>query len=838
MNRKIEWHKALIITIIFYAVLTLYLIWETDMLNRDYTVVGSEKIAGETVEMDPDPGRIIQQVFLADGGYLRYLDIYVTSPESASGFFRLMIYDETNEILYHEEIKVCENDVFPGYLRIPVGIETVAGRAYVWQLQSTGGVMRLGWQNTGETGMSNLGYYYSIHYKDITTYEAQNVLMRQVYTVFPSLKKMLGLTGLAAAAALSACAAVIYRNKKQGGQKMVRIQHLTWMTLAPVFYGFMIYLASAALLQDKFGSETADKFVYGLGISIAGLFWGYVFFAKRRNKKKVAAELFVPEELWVQNREKWLQAAAFAGVLWGCIDFMNALYQFYQDCAYRFVLIWAGLLLLTMCPPKKVYRRLTTSELLAAAMAVLTVYRCRFSVGDGSKEMLDVLLMRYNIMIGAVAVITAAALIWQIWNNRFRFGKLQIAYAGLLIILFGCLIVFRNSRGWPVYMVLVFGLFYLFYICFEKKKLLLQNFSDGVIFNFTIAVLFCMARRPIRAWVFSRYNLVFHTVTITATYLTLVICVLTVRLLAKRRESKKLSGVWGTVLLYGMAVSFLFMTLSRTGYLAAIAVTILIVPFTVLIVYRQSWKKLVVDLAVMSGVVLLTLPVAYCSVRLVPAVYNDPYLFELEESAVAVHKDERPDSSKYMSVPRFVFGMNEKLFSDASDMQQELEEIMLCMNSLKDGTLYVKPDQKLYASASALEEVGEMSNGRLDIWRLYIKEWNLSGHELMGVPDENGTMIVHAHNTYLQVIHDFGMLTGLVFLVFGAVSCIMMFVYALKKNQDDPYAVLPLAVFIGFAAAGLVEWLFHPCNPIGFSVMIVFAPLLYQNCKNRKKKKI
>ena len=49
---------------------------------------------------------------------------------------------------------------------------------------------------------------------------------------------------------------------------------------------------------------------------------------------------------------------------------------------------------------------------------------------------------------------------------------------------------------------------------------------------------------------------------------------------------------------------------------------------------------------------------------------------------------------------------------------------------------------------------------------------------------------------------------------------------AIKKIREDAYAVLPLAVMLGFCVAGLVEWLFHPCNPLGFSAMALLAPLM------------
>ena len=51
-----------------------------------------------------------------------------------------------------------------------------------------------------------------------------------------------------------------------------------------------------------------------------------------------------------------------------------------------------------------------------------------------------------------------------------------------------------------------------------------------------------------------------------------------------------------------------------------------------------------------------------------------------------------------------------------------------------------------------------------------------------------------------------------------------------KLNRVTPSRV----VFLAFAVAGLVEWLFHPCNPMGFAAMTVLAPLLTFQEKRRK----
>ena len=47
--------------------------------------------------------------------------------------------------------------------------------------------------------------------------------------------------------------------------------------------------------------------------------------------------------------------------------------------------------------------------------------------------------------------------------------------------------------------------------------------------------------------------------------------------------------------------------------------------------------------------------------------------------------------------------------------------------------------------------------------------------------------------------------------------------------------IIICSVFIAFAVAGLVEWLFHPCNPMGLSVMAVLAPILTFKRKEKQK---
>ena len=111
----------------------------------------------------------------------------------------------------------------------------------------------------------------------------------------------------------------------------------------------------------------------------------------------------------------------------------------------------------------------------------------------------------------------------------------------------------------------------------------------------------------------------------------------------------------------------------------------------------------------------------------------------------------------------------------------------------------------------------------------------MNGHEDMGVPLSDGSIAMHAHNTYLQMIHDNGLLTGVVFVMLGVVSFFMAMIRYSKENKRDSYLTLTVAIIIGFAIAGLVEWIFQINNFYGIAILVVITPLLFQNRKEDAK---
>ena len=97
----------------------------------------------------------------------------------------------------------------------------------------------------------------------------------------------------------------------------------------------------------------------------------------------------------------------------------------------------------------------------------------------------------------------------------------------------------------------------------------------------------------------------------------------------------------------------------------------------------------------------------------------------------------------------------------------------------------------------------------------------------MGFPASFGGEHAHAHNVFLQVIHDHGLITGIIFILFGVISFIIALIRFIKK--EDVTSALTLTVIVSFAVAGLTEWNFHLCNPYGISLFVVISPLLFKS---------
>ena len=90
----------------------------------------------------------------------------------------------------------------------------------------------------------------------------------------------------------------------------------------------------------------------------------------------------------------------------------------------------------------------------------------------------------------------------------------------------------------------------------------------------------------------------------------------------------------------------------------------------------------------------------------------------------------------------------------------------------------------------------------------------------MGCEDENGNVIIHAHNAYIQTAYDFGIILGAMF----ALLCLYVLFASIYKTslyaKERQYLPMILILTVGFMTAGMFEWVYHPMNPLGFAFLL------------------
>jgi len=129
-------------------------------------------------------------------------------------------------------------------------------------------------------------------------------------------------------------------------------------------------------------------------------------------------------------------------------------------------------------------------------------------------------------------------------------------------------------------------------------------------------------------------------------------------------------------------------------------------------------------------------------------------------------------------------------------------------------------------------DTSDISNGRFDIYKVYWDNLTWDGHEVMSVDGK----IMHAHNIYLQTAHDNGIAAGIVLVLLNIAAVVTSCIYYRRKRHTMVNASMPLAITTAFLVAGIVEWIFHPCNPFGFVWLLTMAPLLFDMKKEKMER--
>ena len=811
MNQKITLSKGIQYIFIGFALLVFCLIWPLGILQKTEVSKSDEVQVKESGPITVDNN--VTQMFLAEGKTLKAVDLYVVN-DMQSEVITFRVYDEEYKQLWETFYVVEKEAQFPGFIHIPIDMEMEAGGEYYYTIEGLTKPLYLAYEDTGaSTSLTNGTLKYG-------GYEMRNanIIIRYIYSnPFPWW--MVVLCGAALfGAAKAGCIVVdkLFSHRWRRKNKEITIQNVIQWVANPIL-GVVTLAALWAVFPAKiFGEGIVNYGFYYAGIILASIIVFFVINYKRRGNAPLLTKKILQDKVW-----QWAMAVCFAKVLWSCYEYMNGLYTVHHIWATCKLLIWFGLAYLCTLEKKEWLKILDLHYLVLAG--VMAYLRYKPFIGMDSEEALTCKWQAQMVVVtGFVALQILISLIQLVLRKRKVNGRFRYLYAVFFATVLTLIVVFRNTRTWPVVAAIAFGAFYYRCLIWEKRKYLMHIFCNGIILNFIYMVYFCLMHRPYLRFRHNRYGMGFHTVTMTGYYLALVLCAVMVRLFATYYQKQRWQDCWKELSLLGIANVYLFLTLSRTGYFAAFVMEVFM---CVWVVWLREKRKMVGILKKMATGVTISVvffPIVFTAQRILPAVANDPIYSEVEVWEYVVEKGDPKNTELYIDITAFLKVAGNKLF-DIDMGNISLTSMAVPVYRLEDSVLVASGTDKM-------EEVSDISNGRLEIFMEYIKHWNLTGHEKMQIEFPNGTIPAHAHNTFLQVIHDHGLIAGGLFVIFGIWSFLLGFRrcnMAKYKKQEDYYDLLPVAVILAFAAAGMVEWIFHFSNPFGFAMFIVIVPLLF-----------
>lgn len=907
MYKVVKKSRAMQCMIVLVALFIMFTIFPLRLWKETIPSVSNQVLAGSSDSVGED---YMLQRFIAQYDHLGTINLYLVDfkcgwnrDESVNSFIFRML-DSDMQILFEEIIDTRFIDI-PGFCTVYINEDMEVGKDYYFFLQGMNGSRA--WFGLEETALAGTPYVSRLIY-NYDELEGYNIIGEYNYTV-PLRKGKIFLYDAALLAGMLLLAGAVelyYRATKR--DKLITVEKALRITGNVLTGAGAAYAVWNISIRHYFSGNPVDNVFYTIGVLLG---FGSLFYLINYKRDRGA---YTPlGKRIAANWQNVLQTVFLAAGVWACCNYMNGLYDIHHRVAERQFIVFLALAAIVMCERKEIFNKLTIVYALAA-LGITLWYRSIY-VDYLAMDEWDLRILRW----GIAAVILSGFLIMNIilqLIKKKKFPRISWWYGGMIALFFTLLIVFRNTRWWTVALAVAFTLFYIRYALWDKKAYLLQNICNGLLLNFICSMGFSFIRRPFLSWVYPRFPFIFHTVTVTAVYMTFIMCAALMKLMEKYRKCfckterpGRLQGwkdMWKELLCFGLSGTYMLFTASRTGFLAVAVMTVVTLVFFVLSIEKEKIRKTGRLLAMMVCVVVWCFPVVFTAQRVLPAICSNIFKYEVEEFPDAVTRGDEWDSMYYITVQRFAEVFNNKIFGipesgtssyERSEEYQKyrakrynsngevvweggIDEMYAEENqeqtpagdsageeSVKTPELNIigikteeeraaeeaeaakqeaeaksgsyeeeeKEEEEIAEDLSVYEKTEEYANGRMDIFRAYLAQLNLTGHDDMGATLPDGELAVHAHNIYLQVAYDHGLVVGIIFLLVGAASFVQACIFYQRRKNQIPCAALPAAAIAAFAMAGLVEWIFHLCHPAGFVLMLVLAPLLFDMGEKKDK---
>lgn len=371
------------------------------------------------------------------------------------------------------------------------------------------------------------------------------------------------------------------------------------------------------------------------------------------------------------------------------------------------------------------------------------------------------------------AVINVAVIgylvLYIIWNWKENRGRRKINKGAFLVVM-SMLIVMQLSVHevlWPAWFLCLFGSFYLIGIPEKKEESFIEGMLLGIIIWFFVQQTIAFGFRP---YDYIRYKGLYSGETQNGVFYMVVFCAFTCMwLLLKKRNANLFLRVLCFVLSAG-SVGFQLLTGGRSSFLGLVAAAALAY-IAYDIIMCNSFRHWIFQAIMLGMCIVILVPVVYGCVRYLPTIMHHPIWFEGEYN-------------KYTSVHSFDPWNSERYISFEEALEYNVGRVLQLIGidlSKKDGMVSIKTPMSATVYAAAPGEPGsspdvpfsfeetDFSSSisiRKTIYYYYAIHLNIVGHskDNPGFFMEYGVYQSHAHNIFLQVAYDYGIVAGILFL--------------------------------------------------------------------------